>query len=264
MEIQGINNRNSNVRRTVLKDLQGNAVGTITVTKAAKKSQKRLTYNYKKVSAQILRAKTANSAGKAVTQARAQVAQLRKKLRTGEYDDKELENALIHAERIARAAKKKENHLEEEERMKPEDGVCEASSEDVEEKSQDAFMDISDVKNSDEYRQLMKKLQETMKKLDDAMAESLETGLDEFSEDIDPGDIDPEDFAMLKKKHRLDELREITEADLNYLKSRFQSMESEKENRASGVTLELMGNDIPVEPVTAPVEAAGGDIDMQV
>jgi ATP-dependent protease HslVU (ClpYQ) ATPase subunit len=214
-------NGNSNVRRTVLKDLQGNAVGTITVTKAAKKSQKRLTYNYKKVSAQILRAKTANSAGKAVTQARAQVAQLRKKLRTGEYDDKELENALIHAERIARAAKKKENHLEEEERMKPEGGVCEASSEDVEEKSQDAFMDISDVKNSDEYRQLM-------------------------------------------KKHRLDELREITEADLNYLKSRFQSMESEKENRASGVTLELMGNDIPVEPVTAPVEAAGGDIDMQV
>jgi hypothetical protein len=229
------------------------------VTKAAKKSQKRLTYNYKKVSAQILRAKTANSAGKAVTQARAQVAQLRKKLRTGEYDDKELENALIHAERIARAAKKKEKHLEEEERVKPEGGVCEASSEDVEEKPQDAFME-----NSDEYRKLMKKLQETMKKLDDAMAESLETGLDEFSEDIAPGDIDPEDFAMLKKKHRLDELREITEADLNYLKSRFQSMESEKENRASGVTLELMGNDIPVEPVTAPVEAAGGDIDMQV
>jgi hypothetical protein len=194
-----------------------------------------------------------------VTQARAQVAQLRKKLRTGEYDDKELENAIIHAERIARAAKKKEKHLEEEERMKPEGGVCEASSEDVEEKSQDAFMDISDVENSDEYRQLMKKLQETIKKLDDAMAESLETGIDEFSEDIDP-----EDFAMLKKKHRLEELREITEADMNYLKKRFQSMESKKENGASGVTLELMGNDIPVEPATTPAEAAGGDIDMQV
>jgi hypothetical protein len=256
-------NGNSNVRRTVLNDLQGNAVGTITVTKAAKKSQKRLTYNYKKVSAQILRAKTANSAGNAVTQARAQVAQLRKKLRTGEYDDKELENAIIHAERIARAAKKKEKHLEEEERMKPGGGVCEASSEDAEEKSQDGFADASDVESSDEYRQL-KELQETIKKLDDAMAESLETGLDEFSEDIAPGDIDPKDFAMLKKKHRLDELREMTEADLNYLKSRFQSMQSEKENGASGVTLELMGNDIPVEPVTTPVEAAGGDIDMQV
>jgi hypothetical protein len=252
-------NGNSNVRRTVLKDLQGNAVGTITVTKAAKKSQKRLTYNYKKVSAQILQAKTANSAGKAVTQARVQVAQLRKKLRTGEYDDKELENAIIHAERIARAAKKKEKHLEEEERMKPEGGVCEASSEDAEEKSQDGFTDTSDVESSDEYRQLMKKLQETIKKLDDAMAESLETGIDEFSEDIDP-----EDFAMLKKKHRLEELREITEADMNYLKRRFQSMESKKENGASGVTLELMGNDIPVEPATAPAEAVGGDIDMQV
>jgi tetrahydromethanopterin S-methyltransferase subunit G len=143
--------------------------------------------------------------------------------------------------------------------MKPEGGVCEASSEDVEEKSQDAFMDISDVENSDEYRQLMKKLQETIKKLDDAMAESLETGIDEFSEDIDP-----EDFAMLKKKHRLKELREITGADMNYLKRRLQSMENKKENGASGVTLELMGNDIPVEPATTPVEAAGGDIDMQV
>jgi predicted Zn-dependent protease len=63
-----------------------------------------------------LHAKTTVNAKKAASLARKQIAQLKRKQSTGEYDDEELKNAIEHAEKMERIAKKKEKHLKEEEK----------------------------------------------------------------------------------------------------------------------------------------------------
>ncbi|MBO6214494.1 MAG: hypothetical protein J6N76_03030 [Lachnospiraceae bacterium] len=77
--------------------------------------KKKLQYNYKDVSSQIQRAKTAVSAGQAVLKAKRQVMDLKRKLSSPKEDREEVMIALSHAKAMERVAKKKKNHLELEE-----------------------------------------------------------------------------------------------------------------------------------------------------
>ena len=82
-------------------------------------------------------------------------------------------------------------------------------------------------------------------------------------------------MELLKKKHRSEELREIMEADMKYLKALFDKLEREKQEGASGlrsnsdyntnssgVSLELGGVDIPVEASEGLVLPDGGTVDI--
>ena len=89
-------------------------------------------------------------------------------------------------------------------------------------------------------------------------------------------DMDSEDLEQLKKKHRSDEMREIMEADMKYLRALFGQLVREQQEAAAnavGVALELSGVNIPVQVDTrsaaqvAGVEgqaAEGGIIDVSV
>ena len=113
-----------------------------------------------------------------------------------------------------------------------------------------------------------------MKKSMDDFAQ--ETGPDELENEmisIKKEDMEPEELERLKKKHRADELREIMEADMKYLRALFDKLEKEKQsisngsnnlNDLSGITLELAGAEIPVEDVPQPVAAEGGNVDYSV
>lgn len=98
------------------------------------KTLKRFFYNFKDVSARIVRAKTSGSARQVLTSARVRTAQLRRKLRSGEYDDEAIQLAITHAEAMERVAKKKMKHLLEEEACKR-GGLCSGDTEreDIEE-----------------------------------------------------------------------------------------------------------------------------------
>lgn len=87
-------------------------------TKKKTKTRRRFFYNFKDVSNRIVRAKTSGNARQVYTSAKLKCAQLRRKMRTGEYDDEALRIALIHAEAMERVAKKKMRHLQEEETAK--------------------------------------------------------------------------------------------------------------------------------------------------
>ena len=67
----------------------------------------------------------------------------------------------------------------------------------------------------------------------------------------------------MKKKHRADELREIAEADMKYLKAFFTKLERDRREVSSGVSLNLSGVEMPV-PVAAeePVIIEGGSFDV--
>lgn len=272
---------NQNRRVIQIKNFDGSVAATFSVSKPGKKKTKRLNYNFKSVSSQILLSKTSNSAGKAVTKARGTIAMLLRKVRSGEYDDQELEHAIIHARKMERIAKKRMRHLKQEEDIEQKgkseeledellDGLEESSEEEVElELSEEELQRLME-----EYQELMQESMEEM--MQESMEELLqEASLEELSEEFCGAvyDMEPEDLEQLKKKHRSDEMREIMDADMKYLRAVFQKLERERQELSSGiksfasempsgVSLELSGLEMPVETPQMPVEAVGGGIDL--
>lgn len=272
---------NPNVRRIELKNADGTTAGSITITKTVKKKQKKLRYNFKEISTRIMRAKTSGNARQAMTNARQKVAELRKMQKSGVYDDKELQSAILHAEAIARVAKKRVKHLQEEEQADKAGGPCAAELEEAMERSVESgnggeqpkpdFQNLQEL--MEQCRELMQKAMETMEQLDSMEELSEEVMLSDIHEDMDPADLE-----LMKKKHRSQELREIMEADMKYLKALFDKLAKEKESGSRGigcssdsdhdcgVFLQLGGVDIPVQApaVDAAVAAEGGAVDTTV
>lgn len=255
--ITGMGNINSGMRCISIKDIYGNVVGQMSysVGKSGKKKPKRLQYNMRQISARILKSKTSGSARMALTGARSKVAQLKRQLKSEEFDSDELRNAIVHAMQIERVAKKKMKHLQEEETAKK-GGICSGEQVEWEANPEEELSD-----------ELMEELVELMK--ESARAGGLEELSDElisaFSDDIDPDDLEE-----MKKKHRSEELRDILEADMKYLKAVFDRLQKEKQSNTSasarGVSLQLGGTEIPVDTMAvsdASVMAEGAGIDYQ-
>ncbi len=117
-------------------------------------------------------------------------------------------------------------------------------------------------KSSDAMEDMMSRLTDEMS---NTMKELLEnSGLSELAESMTPAvrvEIDPADYKMMKLKHRLEELREIAEADAEYLKAVFDRLERSKASSASGI---FGSNDNSASPevssVGGVVPAAGNCI----
>lgn len=268
---------NSNVKRYIFRKPNGSVAASMSVHKPSSKKKKRLQYNFKQLSKQILQTKTPVNAKQVVTRARAQVVNLRRKLYSDDYDYSEIRHALIHAEKIARIAKKRMKHLQEEESIKKKGGVCEGDLADESKDFDELFGTEEDLEISEEKMQeIMEDLQEQIRELEEAIADG--TGLDELAEEMMPlqnREMDPADLELLKKKHRAEEMREIMEADLKYLKAMFDKFERERQEGAngsssnsdsnansSGVSLELGGIDIPVEAAEGLALPEGGTLDI--
>ncbi len=289
--------------RTILRRMDGTYVGAISVTKSVQKKTKRLNYNFKEISAMILQTKTSGSARQVAARARGKVALLRQRQGGGEYDDKELESAIIHAEKMERIARKRMRHLQEEEMAKrggPCFGELEEECEDfqpqqeeaqkdedaeLDRRQQEAILEKRQQEIQREMQRMMREMEQAQREFEREMAEL--SDLDELSDALGGGgarDLDPEELDELKKKHRLDEQREIMEADMVYLKALFYKLAQEKQQGSSGsgtggsdssvgggsydgsggVSLELGGMEMPVETAEAPAMPEGGNIDAMV
>lgn len=232
------------------------------------KKRKRLNYNYRDVSGRILRAKTSVSATLVVTHARTMVAVLRRRYGCGEYNDRDLEIAIIHAEKMVRIAKKKLKNLKMEE-MGRRTSEAEKAQEELEDENSLNTADMQSEEreiSADELRDMIRELEQELQELaaenslDDLMDECLGTG----------GAVSEEELERVKKKHRCDEMRQIVEADMKYLKAMFQRMMQEQQEIAAAATLELSGamNNTPVTismaaAADAPAEA-GANVDASV
>lgn len=293
-----IKNGNRVTTRTILRRADGSYAGSISVTKSAPKKTKRLNYNFKEISAMILQTKTSGSARQVAGRARGKVALLKQRLKCGEYDDKELEAAIIHAEKMERIARKRMRHLQEEEMAKrggpcfgeleeecddiqPEEEAEQEEELELDRKQQDAMLQKRQQEIQQEMQRMMREMEQAQRDFEQEMSEL--SDLDELSDALGGGvarDMDPEDLDALKKKHRLDEQREIMEADMAYLKVLFNKLAQEKQQGSSsasgssggsgsydggsGVSLELGGMEMPVETSEAPVMPEGGSIDTTV
>lgn len=258
----------------------GSVAGTVTVSRSSgkdSKSKKRLQYRYQEISALILRAKTSGNAGQAVIKARARAASLRQKMRTGEYDDQELEDAIIHADKMVRIAKKRQKHLKEEENGKRNVDLADEREQEknFEEDVQAALENSMDLEGGLTWEEaFQKQMQDLRKEYQEQMQDLLQevgkgSGAQDWLEEL--GQMDqvptkPRNLEELKRKHRQEELRDIIKANMEYLKAYFGRLEKEKQEASNGgVSLELGGMEVPFEtPQAPPIALEGVDIDTVV
>lgn len=285
----------TNAGRLEIKDMSGKVVGSVTVRKKQPQMvvKKRLPYSYKEISTRLLKTKKSGNAQRVLTSAKQKVVSLRLMYKGGVYDDDEVFAALLHAQAIARVAKKRVKHLEEEERAErkigkdgEENTMCEA---DLEEKTEEATTKQFHKEQSEHTKAKidMQRMQKMMEKYERMMQEAMKEleqldDMDELSDEMGlSGEIsmDPADLELMRKKHRADEMRAIVEADMKYLKFMFDKLEKERQSNnnsissyygnsncsgSDSVSLELGGVDIPVE--AAPDALAiieGGAVDAE-
>lgn len=233
--------------------------------KDASLEKKKLRYQFKDISSQIIRSKSSHSARKAVGAARREVLRLKQEKNSGKYDSEEIDAAIAHAKAMERVAKKKVKHLEEEEMLKAAGGPCADYIEEQKEKLEKDNGALSDeeleqldrekLAYEDEYdygaesdfeadfeevsleeleammSQMAELSSDLMDEVEEGMREMLEEmGFDELTDSLSAakGDMDPADLKMMKIKHRNKEMKEMVKADAEYLKALFEHFEKIK------------------------------------
>lgn len=228
--------------------------------KKASQKKKKLNYNYKKISRQITMNNTSTGARRVITKAREEVVSLLRKQMSGKYDETDIRHAIIHARKMERVARRKKKHLEEEEKAKATGkGLVEqgaGSGEDEQMKKLEESMDNLKDEELERMQELMEEYEKLMQELEetggvsDIMKEYMGASVQEMS---------PEEVDELRKKHRADEMKDIVEADMKYLKAMFNKLAREKQagiqqafqqETNPAVSLELQGVDIPVSAET--------------
>ena len=273
MSLEVNTNRNTGVRVISLKKHDGSTVGTITIHSASLKKKKKLQYRFKRISTQIVQAKTSGNAREVLARAKGETVNLRRKRVTGDYDETEVRRAIRHAEQMERIAKKRMKHLQQEESIEKQGGGIWQEGFDSEEMEEDLNnWDGQEAAGLDaeEIKKLMQEMQQELEQMQQ------ENGLEELVQVVQT-DMDPADLEQLKRKHRAEEMREIMEADMKYLKALFDQLQKERQESASsfrGVSLELSGVEVPIQiddrsaaevvSESSAVPAAGGSFDVTV
>ncbi len=245
----------------------------IRIQKNKSNKKKKLNYNYKKISRQITMNNTSVGVRRVITKAREEVVSLLRKQMSGKYDETDLRHAIIHARKMERVARRKKKHLEEEEKAAAtgkglveggmgsnEDEQMKKLEEDMESVSEEELERLEEL--MEEYEELMQEMESTGG-VNDLMREYVGATEQEMS---------PEEVNNLRKKHRADEMKDIIEADMKYLKAMFNKLEREKqagvqaaiqEMTNPAVSLEIQGVDIPVPAETGQsgAELVGAAVD---
>ncbi len=267
--------------------------------KSNSKQSKKLNYNFKEISTKLLQTKTSGTAGRVMILARSRAALLRQKLASGYYNRGELTSAIIHADSMVRAAKKRMKHLKMEEEAERNAKTPVEEAEEREEvldftpysddlsAEQEAMQDIARETEQELARELQRLMEEAMREAMQEAGKAMEDTLElaELSGELEGAmdEMEPADLEQLKKKHRAEELREIMEADMKYLKAMFDRLAKEKQSNGAGafegggdsvpeaaapdmaaVSLELNGVDMPVPDTVPAGDSVGGSVDVAI
>lgn len=279
MSIEVNTNRNTGVKQITIKRPDGSKVGTITIHSQSLKKLKKVGYKQRRISTMITQATTSGNARQVLASAKTETVNLRRKLASGQYNDREVRAAIRHAERMERVAKKRMKNLQQEEYIEKHGGGAWQIGIDGEDREEDGgemeMLDFAEL-NEEEMRQIREELEEEMAQLMEELQEEMAqlAQENEMEEMVQTAyvDMDPAELEQLKKKHRADEMREIVEADMKYLRALFSQMEKERQDSSndSGVSLQLAGVEIPVqvdtrtaaEVASQAAPPAGGTVDV--
>ena len=159
-------------------------------------SKKQLNYNHRDISGQLLRAKKPQSASAALTRAKSKVSMLQRAAASGQYDSKEVANALAHARRMVRCAQLKVRNLREEERER--------------QSAQKENNGKSQQKEHEVKRRVAQKERQLKQKVS---IENTQEVLQKKKKN---------EMAQKQQRHRSQERGKIAEADFKYIKSQLE------------------------------------------
>ena len=207
------------------------------------KKKKKLNYSFKQISARVQQAKTSSDAFLAYVSTLYKVVELKKKCTQEDYDAAEASIALAHAEAILSVARKKKEHLKEEER--------------AEQHSENEKIDeTSDVEHDTESSEGWEEMEKMLKDLEEEM--NFEEEMSDFCELLDPS-LSEDDIEEIKKKHRAREMMEITRADMKYLKAIFEKYERDRNSQSEiKNTLDTGMNDLTYTAISADMITTDG------
>ena len=202
------------------------------ISKTNANAKKTLTYNYRKVSGAIMRAKTRIQAGNALASAKSELSGLKRKAGSGQYKDEELQIAINHANKMIRTARRKISHLKLEEMQKKSDNDTVQSKERKNEniKKQEHVQNSTAVKADldQQVLQLKKRLKQITK------AE--------------------------KNGHRRSENYDLLQADMEYLKRKIDLLRQDQSGQSSDIAQQNgMESAAGTDTVTGTTTVTGAD-----
>lgn len=166
-----------------------------TSSKNKKQIKRKLNYNYRELSGQILRARKVQTARAALIQARSKVTALQACATNDQYDKSEVSKALAHAKRMVNCARLKVDHMKEEE-----------SQETI--KKRKAKNNNSDMQKDRQRQRLKQDAEEKERALERAKAQMREQ------------ERAYRELMRRKKRHRNEENEKVMEANVKYLTSK--------------------------------------------
>ncbi len=202
------NNTMSNLANTYMerakKKEETSGIGASRVRKSSNKNtkKKKLNYNHREISQQILRASKLSSAANVLASARSKLGVLRRSQSTGQYNEREITNAIIHARRMVQCASKKVQNLKEEE---------------IQKKKLERKNGSEDMVRKIETRQKIERKEQQIKQ-EIARQEALEAIAEKK---------DWVELAQKKKWNRNNERGKVNEANMKYIKGRLSILKDE-------------------------------------
>lgn len=168
------------------------------VRKTTKTAKKPLNYNHREISGQLVRAKKAQSASVVLTRAKSKLAVLQRAAGTGQYDSREMANAIAHARRMVRCSQLKVRNLKEEEREQK------AHSRENSSKTQQRKGEVKR-RVAQKERQLKQKI--TLEESQEVLREKRKRS----------------EMMQKRRMHRSQEQGKISEADMKYIKGQMEN-----------------------------------------
>lgn len=189
-------------------------MGTEKTRPAKKAPKKRLNYNPREISNQLMRAGKSRNAAIVLIRAKRNVSVLKSAHATGQYDNKEIKIALDHAKRMVECSKLKVSHLKEEERMQ---GKNERERHAREQQKE------NEIKRRTHQKEQQLKIKMVQGEHQRILKEKSKR----------------QELRQKRRMHRRQEQNEILDADLKYLKSQTENKPENQSLEFNGVALEM-------------------------
>ena len=183
--------------------------------KSKSSTKKKVNYNYREVSNQLLRAKKPQGAANALTKAKSRLATLQRCAATGEYDSKEISAAVAHAKRMVECAQLKVRHLKQENMQKKGEIRRRAANKERELKEKIAIEEIQNVQK------------EKAKRVE---------------------------IRQKRNNHRRQEQSKISEADMKYIKAQMENHNTSDISPDSGVIVSLSAESANLQMTEAQIK----------
>lgn len=180
----------------------------------AKRPKKRLNYNPREISSQLVRVRKSRNAAVVLARARIKLGVLQQAHASGQYNESEVRIAIAHAKRMVECSRVKTRNLKEEEILKGRN---------------DRDHNSGEQKKRNEVKRRVRQKEQNLK---------IKMSLEEDQRILKEKNR-KQQLLQKRRMHRNDEQRRITEADMKYLEDQLKNNQSDKTVRYEGVSLDL-------------------------